>query len=123
MISNNIKKFVFGNPINTGAVVKDIDTSVGVPKEFEYDRASDSFSFSLESDDAVYGLGETVRGINKRGWIYVSNNSDDPHHEETKSSLYASQNFLIIDNSKRCFGIFIILEKTSLQHPNVNVHI
>ena len=44
----------------------------------------------------VFGLGETVRGMNKRGWIYISNNTDDPNHDEDKRSLYASQNFILL---------------------------
>ena len=107
MSPDNIKKYVFGNPIETGAVVSSIAKSEGLPEYFEYNSENETFTFKMDKKDSVYGLGETVRGINKRGWIYVSNNSDEPHHEETKTSLYASQNFLIIDNAKRCFGVFI----------------
>ena len=106
MTSENIKKYIFGEPLNTEAVVKCIESTEGTPDGFSL-IDSKTMSFQLNKDDAVYGLGETIRGINKRGWLYVSNNIDDPHHEETKSSLYASQNFLIIDDVKRCFGIFI----------------
>lgn len=39
--------------------------------------------------------------MNKRGWSYTANNSDDPNHTEGKHSLYASQNFFIITDGKR----------------------
>ena len=54
----------------------------------------------------VYGLGEQIRGINKRGWSYTSNCTDDPHHTETTHSLYGAHNFLII-GGENPFGIFI----------------
>ncbi len=31
-------------------------------------------SYGLDADDVVYGLGEQVRGINKRGWSYMDEN-------------------------------------------------
>lgn len=106
-MANNIKKYEFGNPYDTGAVVMKIEKMIGIPEGFRFDMESETFYHDLDEKDMVYGLGETVRGINKRGWIYISNNSDDPVHDENKTSLYASQNFLIVDDGKDCFGIFI----------------
>ena len=106
-MANNIKKYEFGNPYDTGAVVMKIEKMIGIPGGFRFDMESETFYHDLDEKDMVYGLGETVRGINKRGWIYISNNSDDPVHDENKTSLYASQNFLIVDDGKDCFGIFI----------------
>ncbi|MBR1758696.1 MAG: alpha-glucosidase, partial [Lachnospiraceae bacterium] len=57
--------------------------------------------------DLVYGLGETVRGMNKRGWIYVSNNADDPHHQETTRSLYGAHNFFVVFDTNEAAGWFI----------------
>ncbi len=106
-MANNIKKYEFGNPYDTGAVVMDVEKMIGIPEGFRFDMEAETFYHDLDEKDMVYGLGETVRGINKRGWIYISNNSDDPVHDENKTSLYASQNFLIVDDGKDCFGIFI----------------
>ena len=102
-----IRKFRIGDPIPTDAVVLDIELSEGSIPYFETDKDAKALSLFLEEDDKVFGLGETVRGINKRGWLYVSNNSDDPNHTENKHSLYASQNFLIIFSKKKTFGIYI----------------
>ena len=59
----------------------------------------------MDKDDIVYGLGEANRGINKRGYCYVSNCSDDPNHTEDKRSLYAAHNFIVI-SGKETFGLF-----------------
>ncbi len=104
---DNIRKYEFGNPYDTGAVVADAVKMVGIPDGFKFDMDSQTFLYNLNEKDMVFGLGETLRGINKRGWIYVSNNADDPSHDENKTSLYASQNFLIVDNGNRAFGIFV----------------
>ena len=104
---NRIKRYDYGTPYDTGAVVQDIAISEGVPEHFEYDDVSETFSYRLKDRDLVFGLGETLRGINKRGWIYISDNADDPSHDENKTSLYASQNFLLIDDGREAFGIFV----------------
>ncbi|MCR4896690.1 MAG: alpha-glucosidase [Lachnospiraceae bacterium] len=62
---------------------------------------------TLRGRELVYGLGETLRGINKRGWIYVSNNADDPNHTEDKRSLYASQNFLLLFGDGAAQALFV----------------
>lgn len=101
-------KYRHGNPINTEAVVKAFNAEKITAFPFEYSLESNSFSFrfKLEKDDIVYGLGEAPRGINKRGWVYESYCSDDPFHTETKQSLYAAHNFLMLSGSDS-FGIFI----------------
>ncbi|WP_293970181.1 TIM-barrel domain-containing protein [uncultured Ruminococcus sp.] len=103
-----IKKFTFGTPICTEAVVGKFETSD--KNEFPFKSREEDGKFVLEFDmtdsDIVYGLGEAPRGINKRGWVYESFCSDDPFHTETKSSLYAAHNFLMLSGSDN-FGIFI----------------
>ena len=69
-------------------------------------RKEEAIYCRLDRKDAVYGLGEQVRGINKRGWIYNSDNSDNPHHHEDTTSLYGSHNFLVIAGEKN-YGIFL----------------
>ena len=103
-----IKKFTFGTPICTEAVVGKFETSD--KNDFPFKCREEDGKFILEFDmtdsDIVYGLGEAPRGINKRGWFYESFCSDDPFHTETKSSLYAAHNFLMLSGSNN-FGIFI----------------
>ena len=69
-------------------------------------KEPDGFSYAMEPQDVLYGLGENVRGINKRGWVYESKCSDDGNHTEGKSSLYGAYNFMIV-SGKDTFGIFI----------------
>lgn len=100
-----IKKFIFGNPIETGAVVKEIQASYENPPFFTLSEDLRTWTMKLGEEDIVYGLGEQIRGINKRGWKYISNCTDDPNHTEGKHSLYGAHNFLLIDGNMR-FGVF-----------------
>lgn len=99
-----ILKYTFGKPIETDAVVKEIDiASQGVP----YVSMNETgFTYNMDQADIVYGLGENVRGINKRGWVYQSRCTDDPSHTEDKRSLYAAHNFIIVEG-KEVFGVFV----------------
>ena len=99
-----IRKFTFGNPFPTEAVVETYPAENVTLPYFSIENGS--FSCTLEPNAPVYGLGEQVRGINKRGWIYVSNCTDEPHHEETRRSLYGAHNFLIV-GGETPFGIFL----------------
>ena len=102
-----IRKFRIGQPIPTDSVVEEIEITTGDIPFFERDNGAKELSLSLNRNDKVFGLGETVRGINKRGWLYVSNNSDDPNHTENKHSLYASQNFFVIFGKERQLGVYV----------------
>ena len=100
-----IRKYRFGNPLNTEAVVESIPYGEGsVP--FLKISEGDRITYGMEEDTRIYGLGEQVRGINKRGWIYVSDCTDDPNHREDTHSLYAAHNFLVFAD-KKTFGIFL----------------
>ena len=98
-----IKKFSYSPKINTGAVVCQIPVS---DETLPFFGLSDGvFRYRMSDDAVVYGLGESMRGINKRGWIYEGWCSDDPNHTEEKRSLYGAHNFLLIDGADR-FGVF-----------------
>ena len=56
-----------------------------------------TYVIPLDRDDIVYGLGESMHGINKRGGKYVSYNTDNSHHSDKMHSMYGSHNFIIID--------------------------
>ncbi len=103
-----IKKYVFGNPIETGATVQKIPESLSKISVMQMEKTEDKvvLFYNMEKEDIVYGLGEQVRGINKRGFSYISYATDDPIHTEGKHSLYGIHNFLIV-SGKWTFGIFI----------------
>ncbi|MCI8885347.1 MAG: alpha-glucosidase [Dorea sp.] len=101
-----IKKYRFGTPFETEAVVKTMETEQGTP-EFGEISTEEGFAFTyrMDGEDVVYGLGEANRGLNKRNYCYISNCTDDPNHTEAKMSLYAAHNFIVI-SGKETFGLF-----------------
>lgn len=101
-----VSKFTFGKPFATQAVMKSFPLSNILPDNLDVSRDKKSFKAPLGVDDIIYGLGESVRGINKRGFRYISNCTDDFRHTEDKSSLYAAHNFFVVDGEER-YGIFI----------------
>ena len=101
-----IKKYIFGQPIETEAVVKQIEAEKEPPAVIAVDKQDGlTFTCKMEKEDVVYGLGENVRGINKRGWLYESRCCDQPVHTEDKNSMYASHNFIMLDGERK-FGLF-----------------
>lgn len=98
-----IKKYRYGEPIETDAVVEKIEETKSALDFFE--KTENGFTKKLGKNERVYGLGEQVRGINKRGWQYVSYNYDNPNHEEDTRSLYGAHNFLIF-SGEEIFGVF-----------------
>lgn len=64
------------------------------------------WSFSLSANDVVYGLGQNMRGLNKRGFVYESFCSDDPNHTPDKRSLYGAHNFFVVLGEEN-WGLYI----------------
>lgn len=93
-----IEKYRFGNPIvQTDAVVHDVALSAN-PVSAGLIKSETPFVFErkMAKDDMVFGLGENVRGINKRGFHYISWCSDKPGGNESDTSLYGAHNFIVI---------------------------
>lgn len=101
-----IRRYAYGKVMETEAILKKPQCQEGTIPYFIVDEEKMSFSFSMEESDRVYGLGENVRGINKRGWIYESKCSDDPNHLEDRRSLYGAHNFIVVDGKEQ-FGVFV----------------
>lgn len=126
-----VTKYVFGNPFETNAVtatfkndgniyLSDIEI---IKKDFcEGGKVSSLFpktkldlssgfelSIPLLPDDMIFGLGEAMGAMNKRGRIYEMWCSDDPLHTEDKKSLYGAHPFFIIYSPERktCAGFFV----------------
>ena len=99
-----IYKKQYGQPFDTESVV---GSFLPMMETIPYlTMEPDGFSYTMDPQDILYGLGENIRGINKRGWVYESKCSDDPNHTESKSSLYGAYNFMIV-SGKDTFGFFI----------------
>ena len=101
-----VRNYIFGEPVETDAVVKEIASSAWCDGVFQ--KKEDGFHYSLKEDEIVYGLGENVRGINKRGWRYISNCSDNPNHCENTNSLYGAHNPIMVgDGVHETYGLFV----------------
>ena len=100
-----ITRYVFGKVIETEAVKNKPGEAQGEFPFLVVNEDEMTFSCTMSDTDVVYGLGENVRGINKRGWIYESKCSDNMNHHEDARALYAAHNFLLIDG-ENLFGIF-----------------
>ena len=74
-----IQRFTFGCPLPTESVVLPVEPAAAAVPHLTAEPDG-SWSFSLAEDAVVYGLGEMPRGINKRGWHYVTDNTDESHH-------------------------------------------
>ena len=64
-----IRKYRYGAPFDTEALTEKIETA---EEAFPYGEISQkegfAFTYIMDEDDIVYGLGESNRGINKRGY-------------------------------------------------------
>ena len=103
-----ITRYDFGHPIDTGAVVRALPAAEDALPRFAVTRDGEKvvFACALGQDDFIFGLGEMVRGINKRGHLYRAWNSDDFSHTEDKNSLYASHNLLLFSGESGVFGAY-----------------
>lgn len=101
-----IRRYVYGKVIETEAILQKPEKEAGELPYFTVNEQKMSLSYQMEDNDRVYGLGENVRGIDKRGWIYESKCSDEPEHKEDRRSLYGAHNFLVMDGKEQ-FGIFV----------------
>ena len=100
-----IQRFSFGHPFPTQSVVLSLPAESGPVPFLTPDGTG--WQLTLSEQAAVYGLGEMPRGINKRGWHYITNNTDESRHSEDKLSFYGAHNFLLVRDGSTCFGLFV----------------
>lgn len=101
-----VTKIDFGMPVDTGAVVGTVGKTA---EKLSFGKVESAWPFewkyTLGKNDKVFGLGESMRGMNKRGWHYSSWCSDCPDQFETTQSLYGAHNFIIIVG-EQTFALF-----------------
>ena len=105
-----IRKYTFGTPLPTDAVVRSVPAEQGSLPYFTLSKGEDgslTFSLTLSPEEVLFGLGQGVRGIDKRGHRYESWNSDVFNHTEERPSLYGSHNFLVFFSPDRLFGVYL----------------
>lgn len=108
-----IEKFTFGNPVETSAVVQQMD-SAGKGAVMQFGTVQNNWPFEwtyqMDTQDMVFGLGEAMQGINKRGSIYEMWCSDVPNQSEFTKSMYGAHSFIMLYNASKynsiCFGVF-----------------
>ncbi len=100
-----IQRFSFGHPFPTQSVVLSLPAESSPVPFLTPDDSG--WQLTLSEQAAVYGLGEMPRGINKRGWHYITNNTDESRHSEDKLSFYGAHNFLLVRDGSTCFGLFV----------------
>ncbi len=105
-----IRRYTFGTPLPTGAVVRPQPAQSGPVPFFDVRTGEDgsvSFSLSLHPREVIFGLGQAVRGMDKRGHRYESWNSDVFNHTEERPSLYGSHNFIVFFSPERLLGVYL----------------
>lgn len=101
-----IQRYAFGNVIETASILEKPEPASGVLPHFVVDEKRMTLAYTMTDETVVYGLGENVRGINKRGWIYESKCIDEPLHVEDRRCMYAAHNFLLI-SGRETFGVYL----------------
>lgn len=112
-----IKKYVFGKPFDTEAVSAlpqnaeiVLNDAKSFPKGTIFIEENKSFDFKLQLSEKtmIFGLGQSMGGINKRGRVYDSWCTDEFSHTEDKTALYGAHNFMLIyePDTKDMFGLF-----------------
>ena len=104
-----IRRYDFGTPIFTHAIAVPQPVCTDAMPRFTVEKNGDEVSFRvyLDEDDQIFGLGESVRGMNKRGHRYRAWCSDDFSHTEDKASLYAAHNFVLFSGKSGIFGLYV----------------
>ena len=104
-----IRRYDYGSPIPTGAISIPQPVCTDDMPRFTVAKGEGTVSFkvTMAEDDQIFGLGESVRGINKRGHRYRAWCSDDFSHTEDKASLYASHNFVLLSGKSGIFGLYV----------------
>ncbi len=111
-VNNHCLWLRYGQPIATESLAFDTQNTEelsalpSLPVKIEIMENKIKLSFGLDEAAKVFGLGQNVRGMNKRGGLYESFCTDDPIHTPDKKSLYGAHNFLLITGEKP-FGLFI----------------
>ena len=111
-VNKNVLLYKFGNPINfqiTNLNFSDFNFEyTDNPTDFSFDHSTSSVTvkFHLEDEDRIYGLGEVIGRLNKRGKVYRTYNVDTTDHSPSLKSMYSSHPFFMVVG-KNNFGIFI----------------
>ncbi len=102
-----IQKYRYGTPFETEAVTASVPLCTDA-LSFGSLSFAEGFCFTaaLSEEAMVFGLGEANRGINKRGFLYISDCADDQNMSENRNSSYAAHNFVLLSDGNAHTGLF-----------------
>lgn len=103
--------FRFGNPFKTGAVISaapEFSEKSLLAKYFKIKSGGGkaTLEYSFADGDRMFGLGQCLGALDRRGRRYRIFATDDNSHTPEKESLYGAHPFAIISGAS-CFGFFI----------------
>lgn len=84
-------------------------TSISFNKLFDEAEKREYFntSFKINDNDNIFGLGDKMAYLDKKGYFWASWATDDSNHQdELFPSLYKSINYLLLRSNKKFFGVF-----------------
>ena len=84
-------------------------TSISFNKFFDEVEKREYFntSFKINDNDNIFGLGDKMAYLDKKGYFWASWATDDSNHQdELFPSLYKSINYLLLRSNKKFFGVF-----------------
>ena len=84
-------------------------TSTSFNKLFDEVEKREYFntSFKINDNDNIFGLGDKMAYLDKKGYFWASWATDDSNHQdELFPSLYKSINYLLLRSNKKFFGVF-----------------
>ncbi len=106
-LNNGVEGFEFGTPIDTGALLEK-----GTPEKIDFKEKMavgkiTTLEFELLPKDRIYGLGEHLGSMNRRGKRLRSYCRDEANHTEDKNELYGAHNFFVHVKEQEQTGFFI----------------
>lgn len=110
-LTSHLRRFTLGSPLLTDALVKqrpEGDSEAASIPDFTHHLDGDGIRLRMQlaADDRVFGLGQVLGSLNRRGKRYRLFAKDDPSHTPDKPGLYGSHPFLMVQGAKT-IGIFI----------------
>ena len=106
-LKEEIEGFEFGTPMDTEIILEK-----GSPAKISFNEKitlgkTTTLAFDLKPRDRIYGLGEHLGSINRRGRRFRSYCRDEANHTEDKFELYGAHNFFIHVKDHEQIGWFI----------------
>jgi alpha-glucosidase len=110
-VFEKVSLFRSGEPFKTGAVIADIPENNENYQSVDHfeahaENGKTTLKYSFSDGDKMFGLGQCLGSMNRRGRRYRLYAADDPNHTPEKESLYGSHPFAIISGAET-FGFFI----------------